>query len=176
MISFHPTILEDVAQMHAWFNEAHVQRFYSLRAWSESDVLNKLAPIIDQKKPLYGFIAKLEGKPVGYLQYCKVIDYPWPQQDLDKTILNEAVGLDLFIGDPNLIGKGIGAQIVNKFLEVYIWPYFHYCVVDPDERNLASIRMFEKCGFLIHKKINTHNTLKKPVTLVLMIKENQNEI
>lgn len=170
MLHFRPVTVEDIPLMHGWFNEAHIQKFYSLRDWKEQDVLDKLLPIIERKKPLFGFIVFLSEQPIGYLQYCHVKDFPWPQQDFEAMIVEAGAGLDLFIGDRAWIGKGLGEKIVENFLDTVIWPHFQFCVVDPDERNLPSIKMFEKCGFVRHKAIHAQDAIGRPVTLLLMVK------
>lgn len=170
MITFRPITVDDVPLMHIWFNEIHVQKFYSLRNWSEREVLDNLLPSIEHKKPLFGFIILFELRPIGYLQYYKLKDFPWPEQDFETAIADEASGLDLFIGNPSFIGKRLGSKIINQFLETMIWPRFQFCVVDPDENNSASIKLFERCGFNFHKKIQSKDALERPVTLLLMIK------
>lgn len=170
MIRFRKITEEDIALMHAWFNEPHVQKFYSLREWTEQEVLEKLLPTIERKKRVFGFIIYFEKSPIGYLQYYRIKDFPWPQQDFAPNIVEQGIGLDIFIGDRAWVSQGLGAKIVETFLNSAIWPHFQFCAVDPDERNVASIRMFEKCGFVKHKAIHTEDALRKPVTLMLMVK------
>lgn len=175
-IKFRLITLEDIPLMHSWFNEPNVQKFYSLRNWSEEEVFDKLLPTIEHKnKSLFGYIVLWQKKPVGYLQTYKVKDFPWSEQDFDLYIEDHASGLDLFIGDPLFTGKGLGEKILNQFLETIIWPCFEFCIADPDQNNLASIRLFEKCGFKLHKKITSKDALGNPVHLLLMIKNKSNK-
>lgn len=173
-ISFRQITLDDIPIMHAWFNKVHVQKFYSLRSWTEIEVLNKLLPNIEHKKPLYGFIALLDGSPIGYLQYCQVKDFPWLEQEFESEVVENAAGLDFFIGELEWTGKGLGSKIIEYFLNTMIWPNFKFCVVDPDVQNLQSIKMFEKCGFSRHKIIASIDALGKTVKLLLMIKSRSN--
>lgn len=84
--------------------------------------------------------------------------------------MDTAAGLDLFIGSEQYINKGLGFEILNTFLEQQVWPFFSYCIVDPDIRNEVSISLFQKSGFQIHKKIISENALKEKVQLVLYTK------
>jgi RimJ/RimL family protein N-acetyltransferase len=166
---FRPLRFSDVPLMHEWFNLPHVQKFYSLRQWTEQQVLEKLEPYITGVKPVLGFIALMDEKPIGYVQQCRIIDYPWPNQNLPEEIINSAAGVDLFIGDETLIGKGIGGQVLKAFIEHIIWPEFQYCIVDPDTKNIAAIRCYEKLNFRDHAVIGTKDALDQPTTLRLMI-------
>jgi RimJ/RimL family protein N-acetyltransferase len=58
-------------------------------------------------------------------------------------------GVDLFIADEELIGMGIGSEALRAFTRdvVFARAATLACVVDPDARNTASIRAFEKAGF-----------------------------
>lgn len=154
-----------------WFNLPHVQAFYSLRSWTIEEVRNKLMPYLHGEKQIQGYVIYHEKRPIGYIQSCPIKEHPWDNQDLPDKIIQGSAGFDLFIGEKNCFGKGLGMQIVSGFLEGYIWPHYQYCLVDPDIRNEASIRLFRKCGFIEHKQIEYINALQQPVTLQLFIKE-----
>ena len=169
IFTFRPLAFSDIPLMHQWFNAPHVQKFYSLRQWSEDEVLEKLKPYITGEKPVSGFIALLDEKPIGYIQQVKISDYPWPNQNLPEEIVQNAAGVDIFIGDQSMVGIGIGVKIMWAFIENKIWPQFEYCIVDPDINNNAAIRCYEKLQFKTQTVINTKDTLGKPATLKLMI-------
>lgn len=171
-INFEPLNESHFELMHYWFNKPHVQEFYSLRPWTLEEVQVKLTPYLQGWKKIKGFVIYLEKHPIGYIQSCPIKDHPWENQDLLEETIEEAAGFDLFIGEENYLGKGLGCQIVDSFLKNHIWTEYRYCLADPDIRNEASIRLLQKCGFHKHKKINTKNTLKQDVTLELYIKKN----
>ena len=79
---FKPLSFSDVPLMCQWFNLPHVQKFYSLRPWTEDEVLEKFQPYITGDKPVLGFIVLMNEKPIGYIQQYKIRDYPWPNQKL----------------------------------------------------------------------------------------------
>lgn len=72
-IDFRAITFADIPLMLRWFNTPHVQEFYSLRPWTEDEVLVKLTPYISGDKPVSGFIVLLDENPIGYLQSYKVI-------------------------------------------------------------------------------------------------------
>lgn len=168
-IIFRPLSQTDVPQMHTWFNLPHVQKFYSLRQWTEAEVMKKLEPYIEGRQPVNGFIALIDGKPIGYVQKYNIVDFPWPNQNRADEIVKNAAGIDLFIGDIDMIGKGIGSQLIQAFLNQHIWPNKQYCLIDPDISNTAAIRCYEKLNFTEHAVINSTDSLGKPVVLMLMI-------
>ena len=168
-ITFKTLSLTDITLMHRWFNMPHVQKFYSLRHWNKQEVLKKLKPYISGEKPVSGFIIFLDERPIGYVQSYRLIDFPWEDQDFPNDIVCHAAGMDLFIGNPDWIWKGLGFKIIHKFLDEKIWPKFRYCVVDPSIENKAAIRCYEKLGFIEHKIIHTKDALGSPTTLKLMI-------
>lgn len=160
--------------IHVWFNKLHVQTFYSLRAWTIEDVRQKLTPYLQSMGDIKCYIVFLGKKPVGYLQCYPVKKHPWDNQDLSEDIVQDSAGLDLFIGEEELIGKGLGCQILKTFLKMHIWPHYRYCLADPDIRNEASLRLFKKSGFRECQLIKSADALKRPVTLQLFIKERDN--
>ena len=170
-IQIKPLTSNDFTTMHNWFNQPHVQAFYSLRAWTQDEVVKKLMPYLESTSSVKGFIMFSDEKPIAYLQYCDLSYNPWPDQDFSETVTANGVGIDFLIGDPMLIGNGLSHQIIDAFLAKLIWAHYQYCVADPDIRNIRSIKTLEKCGFSIHKQIATTDTLGHPVTLQLMIKE-----
>ena len=168
-IDFRAITFADIALMLRWFNTPHVQEFYSLRPWTEDEVLAQLTPYISGDKPVSGFIVLLDENPIGYVQSYKVSDYPWPNQNLPEGIVKTAAGMDLFIGEKDFFGKGLGQRIIQTFIETYVYPQYQYCIVDPDIRNVPAIRCYEKLKFKEHQIIDTEDALQCPTKLMLMI-------
>lgn len=160
--------------IHQWFNKPHVQAFYSLRSWTYDEVRKKLMPNLQGEKGMKCFIIYHGKHPVGYIQSYPIKGHPWEDQDLSDEVVQEAAGIDLFIGEEGYLGKGLGCEIINRFLEECIWPFYRYCLADPDVRNEASVRLFHKCEFIEHKQILSKDALKRNVTLQLFIKKKLN--
>ena len=170
-IQFKPLHESHFDLMLSWFNKPHVQAFYSLRTWTYEEVCKKLEPYVRGEKQISSFIIYSNEHPIGYIQSYPVKNHPWENQDLSEKITQEAAGFDLFIGEETYLNQGLGKQIIECFLEEHIWPEYQYCFVDPDVRNEASMRLFQKCGFIEHKQVKSYNTLKQPVTLKLLMKK-----
>jgi aminoglycoside 6'-N-acetyltransferase len=56
-------------------------------------------------------------------------------------------GLDQFIGEPEMIGRGHGAEMVRRHVEWLMETGVPAVGVDPDPDNLRAIRAYEKAGF-----------------------------
>ena len=172
-IQFKPLNESHFDLMLRWFNKPHVQVFYSLRTWTYEEVYKKLEPYVRREKQISSFIIYLDNQSIGYIQSYPVKDHPWENQDISEEIFQAAAGFDLFIGEEAYLNQGLGKQIIECFLKEHIWPNYQYCFVDPDIRNEASLRLFQKCGFIEHKKIDSHDTLKRSVTLKLLMKKRE---
>lgn len=64
--------------------------------------------------------------------------------------------MDLAIGEPELLGRGLGARAIRGLLDDVIFKDAGLtgCVVDPDASNERSVRAFEKAGFVtVHRTI-----------------------
>ena len=64
--------------------------------------------------------------------------------------LDEGVaGLDLFVAEAELTGRGLGTAVIRRLVAdvVFARAGTSACTADPDVRNAASIRAFEKAGF-----------------------------
>lgn len=167
--TFKPLSFSDISLMYEWFNLPHVQKFYSLRQWTKDQVLEKLKPYITGNKPVSGFIVLMNEQSIGYVQQYKISDYSWPNQNLSQAIIDNAAGIDLFIGNEELIEKKIGSQIIKAFIENKVWPHFQYCIVDPDFKNISAIKCYEKLNFHLYAIIDSENALGQSVKLNLMI-------
>lgn len=154
-----------------WFNEKHVQQFYSLREWTVEEVEKKLSSYMLSTSLVHPYLAYYENLAIGYIQYYKAADFPWPDQDLTEEVIANSAGLDLFIGEVDYLGNGWGSKLIKQFLEEIIRPSFQVVIVDPDVRNGKSISFFQREGFKIHKIISCEDALKRPQKLQLMIKK-----
>lgn len=61
------------------------------------------------------FIIVYADIPIGCIQTYRLSDYPEHAERMDAG--EGATGLDIFIGDPACIGRGIGPLILTSFVE-----------------------------------------------------------
>jgi RimJ/RimL family protein N-acetyltransferase len=150
-ISFRPVTREDLPLVHEWHQRPHVLRWWTARP-SFGDTEEHYLPTIDGTEPTDHYLALLDDEPLGMIQTYLVSDYP------DYAALIEEAegiaGLDLFIGEEALTGRGHGTEMIRSFVDeiVFARPDTVACTADPAVRNAASIRAFEKAGFRVVKE------------------------
>lgn len=159
---------EHFSLIYAWFNEPHVQEFYSLRSWTLEEVSDKLTPYLENWRGIHSFIVSVGNQNIGYVQKYALNDSQSPEYELNSELLATGSGIDFFIGDKNFLKRGFSQIIVGNFLQKEIAPYYRECLVDPDVRNSASIRLFERCGFVKTNRIKSKDALGRPVELQIL--------
>lgn len=172
-IRFEPLQEVHFEYIYRWFNQSHVQAFYSLRSWTFDEVREKLTPYVKMEKGIRAYLIYLKDVPIGYIQSYPIKDHPWEGQELSEKVAEEAAGFDLFLGEIMTLRRGLGTLIVGLFLKRMIWPHYRYCFTDPDINNEASLRLFEKCGFVRYKQLPYVNALKQSTHLQLFMKERE---
>lgn len=78
--------------------------------------------IDSERKPIHAFIIYFADTPIGYIQYFNAYDFPRDGCQLN-SLPKSLAAIDLFIGDENYLGKGIGAKSL-ALLKRYEIPNF----------------------------------------------------
>jgi aminoglycoside 6'-N-acetyltransferase len=115
------------------------------------------------------FVIRMDGRPIGVMQSYRVDSYPDYVAQLGP-LAEPAFSLDVFIGEPELIGRGLGPALVRAYLPPMFDRYgVDYCVIGPSRANVAAIRSYEKAGFRYLKEYREDDT-SDPVHLLLDIR------
>jgi aminoglycoside 6'-N-acetyltransferase len=145
-ISFRPMTRADYPLLLEWHQRPHVEQWWTERTTME-EIEEHYGPTIDGTEPTDHYVALLDGEPLGMVQTYLLADYP------DYAALTGegegAAGVDLFIGDEAMTGRGLGTEMLERFVDeiVFARPETTAATADPDVRNTASMRAFEKAGF-----------------------------
>jgi len=93
----------------------------------------------------------LGGRPIGFIQSYRIDDYDEYGKALALDVT--AAGIDLFIGEPDLVGKGHGPALIRAFLRDVVFQTYDVaeCVIGPSIKNVSAIRAYEKAGFRFFK-------------------------
>lgn len=144
IVTFPPLREEDVALVARWLKEDHVSRWW--RGPVEEAIEKRYAGI-EGRRPTRQFLIELDGRPAGMIQTYLVRDHPeW--QELVQ-VGDDVAGVDLMIGEPDLVGHGFGPRVLTAFVEdvVFADPSTNVVVATVEEPNRRSWRAFEKAGF-----------------------------
>ncbi|HEV2592747.1 MAG TPA: GNAT family N-acetyltransferase [Gaiellaceae bacterium] len=145
-LTFRPLARGDLPLLHEWLQRPHVKRW-----WSDHDTLEEVTahyvPSLDGIDPSYHYLALDGGVPIGFFQTYLYWDYP--TDAAAAGIDHGAAGVDLFIADETRLGRGLGSDLLRRFVDEYALALsgVTHCAAEPEEANVASIRAFEKAGF-----------------------------
>lgn len=145
--TFKPLEYTDFPLLVSWLGKPHVSKWWREPAANLEAVKKEFERCISGSEPTKVFIAFTENRPIGLVQSYWINDYP----EHARTIsLDKAVGIDLFIGEENYIGRGYGSILITEFTSKIIrnsYSHSKIVVADPEVNNVASIRAFEKAKF-----------------------------
>jgi aminoglycoside 6'-N-acetyltransferase len=90
-------------------------------------------------------IAEVDGRPIGFLQ---IIDPAREDSHYWGCIEEGYRALDLWIGEPDALGRGYGTRIMNLAVErCFADPSVAAILVGPGETNVRAHRFYERLGF-----------------------------
>ena len=140
-------VADDLRLLHDWLRRPHALRWYGDHGTYE-DVVAHYLPAIEGSDPTDHYIVVVDGADIGMVQTYIVADHPDYATVVGITDRGTA-GVDIVIGEEELTGKGLGTEILRRFVDeiVFARPETTACVADPDPRNISSVRAFEKAGF-----------------------------
>ena len=135
--------------MRTWLLRPHVRRWYDdvpTRTYPD-DTIARYRRAIRGDAPTHRYVIKLDGRPIGEIQSYRIDDHP--EYAAQVALSRSAFGIDLFIGEPELIGRGHGPSLIRAFLRAVAFPRYgvDLCVIGPTASNVAAIRSYEKAGF-----------------------------
>jgi aminoglycoside 6'-N-acetyltransferase len=140
---------EEYERLAAWRNLAHVREW-----WDPDDppmtvesAVEEYGPDVAGRTATRAAVIEVDGESIGFLQF-----YPWAayQQelvDIGVEVPAGAWGLDIFIGEPRWLGRGIGSRAVRMLCDRLIRDEGATAVAFGVEKgNLRARRAYEKAG------------------------------
>lgn len=129
----------DIPTVEDWLAREHVSSWWGEPAELEQEYFGE--------EPVTAFIAQLDGRPVGMVQRYRWTDYPAEAAAVDAR--PGEVGIDYFIGEPDLTGRGFGRAMVSAFLSQMVFSDrdVNGVRIDVDVENERSWRCLERLGF-----------------------------
>ena len=137
----------DLPDMLRWRQAEHVARWFAAEGPpTEESIVERYGPRIDGMASTRMWVVEVNGRSVGFCQDYRLRDHP---EFAALTPDPEAVGVDYAIGEPHMLGRGVGTAMLWTWLagahKRYrdVSTYF----AAPDHRNEASLRVLDKVGF-----------------------------
>jgi aminoglycoside 6'-N-acetyltransferase len=137
----------DLPLMRRWLDSPHVREW-----WGEPETeLGYIRDMIEGRDTTRPFLFSVGGRSAGYIQYWFVghhqnetwiADHPWLAE-----LPTDAVGVDLSIGEPDLLAQGIGSAVLRLFTERLVAEGHRTIIIDPDPANGRAVRAYEKAGY-----------------------------
>ena len=137
MIAFRPVAEADLPLIARWRAAPHV-----LEWWGEPSVEDEREKLSDARIAMW--IIELDGRPFAFSQDYDVHGWtPHPFSHLPPG----SRGIDQFIGDAELLGRGHGTAFVRHHVERLFAAGAPAVGTDPHPDNLRARRAYEKAGF-----------------------------
>jgi len=144
VIAFRPLEDDDLTQVEAWLRTEHVAEW-----WRDplEIAVEKRRAALEGRSEVEHYVILEDERPVGMIQTYRVGDHPEWQELIGAEA--EAAGVDLFVGDPAAVGRGLGSEILREFARwvVFARAETTAAVATVEEGNRRSWRAFEKAGF-----------------------------
>lgn len=176
-ITFTPLTSAHFSLLLKWLNVEYVKLWWDQEIeWTSKLIEEKYSSYVDgytienrQLKSIEAYIICTETIPIGYIQAYNIYDFNYSKllQKLPTKLSSKLAGIDIFIGEESYLKRDFATKSINEFINNYLSAYTHV-LVDPNVKNIAAIKTFEKAGF---KKIG-----EASLDNIWMIKENSSAI
>jgi aminoglycoside 6'-N-acetyltransferase len=144
--TFRPLAAGDLAMIQRWLETPEVVRW-----WGHPDEQYALVSDDLDHPDMDQFIVALDEHPFGYIQ-C----YPLSTWNQSFGIQPAATrGIDQFIGEPDMIGRGHGSSFIRQFIDELLASGVPRVVTDPDPGNGRAVRAYAKAGFQSERVVDT---------------------
>mgnify|MGYP000891138762 CR=1 FL=1 len=146
-VTFIPVSTDHLPLLRKWLEEPHVRQWWG----DPEEELGFIRDMVEGRDTTRPFLFALDGEPVGYIQYwfighhqneTWVKDHPWLME-----LPSETIGVDLSIGNPALLSRGIGSSVLSAFVQLLLSEGHRTIIIDPDPNNARAVRAYEKAGF-----------------------------
>ena len=146
-VSFRPVGERDFPTLTRWLAEPHVRRFYQRTPVTLADVAAEYGPAVRGEEPTLCHLALLGAAPFAYLQCYRNADYSEWAAVMGEV---EGVSIDLYIGDPAFLHRGLGRAALCGYLRRVAferYPGERRAFIGHEPTNIAALRCSEAAGY-----------------------------
>ncbi len=149
-VTFRRLQRSDYSMLAGWLEQPHVKRWWNHDSTPEA-IEADFGACIDRVDLADIFIALWDGRPAGLIQSYLFGDNPGYMDEVSPLVnaSPEALSIDYFVGEPDLLRQGVGAAIIRALVDD-IWrdyPAAPSVIVPVNAANPASWRVLENAGF-----------------------------
>ena len=137
--TFRPAGTGDLPLLRSWLARPHVREW-----WGEGDPFDA-DDLADRR--VRRWIVGTEGRPFAYMQDYAV--HGWEGGHHFDFLSAGARGIDQFIGEPDMIGRGHGSGFVGARMRALFDGGVPAIGTDPHPENARAIAAYAKLGFRI---------------------------
>ena len=141
---------EDYRRIAEWRNLPHVRRWWDpdLPPPTPDGVKKELQPDTAPGGSSVACIIEQAGEPVGYFQFYRWASYVDDAVEVGIPFDDSTFGLDIFIGEPESVGRGLGTRVVDMMSSYFLQEAGASSVaLTTDIGNQSAQRCYEKAGF-----------------------------
>lgn len=138
--TFRLVEMDDLPLLARWRAAEHVREWWGDPADLEAEYLSP-------EEPVHHYVVLLDGAPIGLIEH-----YHWRDHPDDARVIGASPdedGIDYFLGERELVGRGLGPAMLSTFLAQgpATDPSISGVRLDVSEANRRSWRCLEKIGF-----------------------------
>lgn len=146
-IGFIPVEPAHYPLLRQWLRMPHIRQW-----WGDPDEeLGFIRDMVEGRDTSRPFLIVQGNEPVGYIQHWFIghhqnetwtREHPWLLE-----LPSDTVGVDLLIGHPEKLSRGIGSAALAAFVAGLRKRGCVNVVIDPDPDNVRAVRAYAKAGF-----------------------------
>jgi aminoglycoside 6'-N-acetyltransferase len=138
---------DDLPDVRRWLATRHVSQW-----WGQPDEQFALVSEDLDHPSINQFIVAIDDRPFAYLQCYD--PSAWPNHGFG-TLPHGTRGIDQFIGEQDMIGRGHGSALIRAFVDGLLKSGTPRVLTDPAPGNKRAIRAYEKAGFRKDRLVDT---------------------
>ena len=147
IIQFHPVSAAHSEMLFRWLSTPEVRKWWGDPQEELNLIMNRNEPGMGDAD---GYIVQVNEIPTAYIQVWDAtkLDGNWKEEEpWLRDVPKGTLGIDILIGEPNMIGKGLGGNIIKAFSKKLFSQGATRLMIDPDAGNERAIKAYTKAGF-----------------------------
>lgn len=153
-LRFAPATSDLKSVIHQWLTLPHVTEWFYGTGLKNTYLF--LDDFLSGDRKCTFYIAFDKDTPFALLLTSRVLK---PNDELCRYCEEEgeAITLDMLIGDPGYLGRGLAAPLIDSFLAV-CYPSVTEVLIEPEKTNIKAIHVYQNVGFrIIEETIPPHS-------------------